>query len=145
MTTVVFADADCTCQRLSDAISAVPVSNDAALFDQVLAGLSVDALDVIETPWFDLQRYANANRIYAQKVGLASAGEVLDLVGSADGVTEIGRLCHSQAADALATNTNSAKQMVTAGIPLTRYVKLRYTNGATVQTDLKVLLSFLSD
>lgn len=143
--TTVFADADCNCQRLSDAISQTAVSNDAVMFSQALAGLSVDAADVVETPWFDLRRYANCNRVYALKAGLASPGEVLDLIGSFDGETEIGRLCHAQAPDSLATNAVGAAEMVTSGIPLTRYVKLRYTNGATVQTSLKLLLSFLSD
>lgn len=79
------------------------------------------------------------SRVIGSKNGLASAGEILKIEYSDDAM--LWRVCPSPFSNNIAWTNQSSNNVYIQGIPLGRYIRLVYTNGATNQTAMTLLLS----
>lgn len=133
--------------RVSAQAGLTPQGNDVFVLDQADAALTIGAADVVFSPWIDLQKFPNVKHVRVAKVnGVASAGEILDVVFGIDGANALGSLPADGTLNTLATNSTSAIVMTYGpATPIARYIQLKYTNGATPQTTVKFAISLASD
>ena len=85
-------------------------------------------------------------RIICTKYGVASAGETITTEWSDDAVTWNVHLPAGigSSASANAFSNTSASQMHVQGLPPGRYVRMKYTNGATPQTALMLSITAIA-
>jgi hypothetical protein len=77
------------------------------------------------------------------KRGVASAGEVFSVESSLDGVDWV-TTNNAAGATASGSNNTSSPTMHNQARPFGRYVRLRYQNGSTAQTALKLHLTAIA-
>ena len=106
---------------------------------------AVAASTTVLTPVFDLGPVESRQHtlVLAIKNGVASTGESFMVQASPDGTdwfTTNNAAGHSSGA----SNSTSSQTMHVQARPFGRYVRLRYTNGSTAQTALKLYLTAIA-
>lgn len=100
------------------------------------SNVSIDSLGTTETAYTDILDLGDpmcSGIVIARKMGLASAGEVMQLEFSDNQITwEQG--VHAITANGHATNSNSNANLSLQGYAHRRYARAKFLNGATVQS-----------
>jgi len=106
-------------------------ANNYAFFSEVFGAIA--ALATYNSNWIDLADYPEYGFIQAIKTGVASAGEILRVEVSPDNGTTVITAPGVNADATLAVNSSSAGIMAIKGQITSRYFRLTYINGSTIQ------------
>lgn len=104
-----------------------------------LTGLAASA--TVTSSFIDLGDEWASCVLSAQFYGTASAGQVFQIQSAADGSNTENRLCLAAFSSGVAySNVSSSNVHLSAIRPTNRYVRLQFTNGATIQGTARMVL-----
>lgn len=107
--------------------------------DGSIANLAASA--IFDGAVIDLGENHPTCQVVVRKIGVASAAEVLQLLCSNDGVTDWAASAAANGSNTLSNNNTSNANMVCTSRPHARYVRVRFSNGAAVQSATAILVT----